>query len=500
MLTALALVCSCVPDHRDSQMPDATVYFSENTANKGVQQVLVYDVQSEVETPVYVYCAGLNAETSHVKAHLTSDYIEKYNKEYYTEYKALPEDCYTITKASDEIKDRNAAFSINYNVPNIIAFSQEPGVNLDEYVVALELESDKVPVGTVKDTVSLGYYMAYPVLKTATLQIKSTGLSPDGNMTVTAELPFDNAWDLTYDVAFATPDVEELFTVKGNSKPAKYVFADKFPEGTVITNEDVKSMQPGTNKVEYAITIPADGLNWAPGKAYNYAVRFSNAVLNGKQIPIENALVTGSVSVGVDVKASNGSTTLGTNLAQYGLTPLDDKQGGGRSGEYLENIVPGGGFIFHAQTSQDKRPGADYSISGAFDDRVSNAAHAWMQNWGWNGDNGYGATSFSTPYWLLVDMQEEFKMGGIEFWTRSDGRYNMKTVEVYALDDCSYVLNQTNLSYKAEDVTYLGRIHFTAGGQNVSISLEPATTRYILMIITEAGGGLDCQELVLWGC
>ncbi len=500
MLTALALVCSCVPDHRDSQMPDATVYFSENTANKGVQQVLVYDVQSEVETPVYVYCAGLNAETSHVKAHLTSDYIEKYNKEYYTEYKALPEDCYTITKASDEIKDRNAAFSINYNVPNIIAFSQEPGVNLDEYVVALELESDKVPVGTVKDTVSLGYYMAHPVLKTATLQIKCTGLSPDGNMTVTAELPFDNAWDLTYDVAFATPDVEELFTVKGNSKPAKYVFADKFPEGTVITNEDVKSMQPGTNKVEYAITIPADGLNWAPGKAYNYAVRFSNAVLNGKQIPIENALVTGSVSVGVDVKASNGSTTLGTNLAQYGLTPLDDKQGGGRSGEYLENIVPGGGFIFHAQTSQDKRPGADYSISGAFDDRVSNAAHAWMQNWGWNGDNGYGATSFSTPYWLLVDMQEEFKMGGIEFWTRSDGRYNMKTVEVYALDDCSYVLNQTNLSYKAEDVTYLGRIHFTAGGQNVSISLEPATTRYILMIITEAGGGLDCQELVLWGC
>ena len=53
MIMGLALVCSCVPDHRDSQMPDATVYFSDNTANKGVQQVLVYDVQSEVETPVY---------------------------------------------------------------------------------------------------------------------------------------------------------------------------------------------------------------------------------------------------------------------------------------------------------------------------------------------------------------------------------------------------------------------------------------------------------------
>lgn len=500
ILAGLALVCSCVPDHRDSQMPEASVYFTDNTASKGVQKILMYDVQSEVDAPVYVYCAGLNAGEAKVKAAVATDYIEYYNKINFTEYKALPEDCYTLVKASDELKGRNASFELNFNVANIMALSQEPGVNLNDYVVALKLAADKLPIATVKDTTSLGYYMVSPSLKTATLQIKSTGLSPDGNMTVTAVLPFDNAWDLTYDVQFCATDVNELYTTKGNSKPAKYVFADKFPEGTTISNESVKSMQAGTNKVEYAITIPADGLKWAPGKAYNYAVRFSNAVLNGKQIPIENALVTGSVSVGVDVKASNGSTTLGTNLAQYGLTPLDDKQGGGRSGDYLENIVPGGGFIFHAQTSQDKRPGADYSISGAFDDRVSNAAHAWMQNWGWNGDNGYGATSFSTPYWLLVDMQEEFKMGGIEFWTRSDGRYNMKTVEVYALDDCSYVLNQTNLSYKAEDVTYLGRIHFTAGGQNVSISLEPATTRYILMIITEAGGGLDCQELVLWGC
>ena len=142
---------------------------------------------------------------------------------------------------------------------------------------------------------------------------------------------------------------------------------------------------------------------------------------------------------------------------------------------------------------------ADYSVSGAFDDRVSNTAHSWMQNWGWNGDNGYGATSFSTPYWLLIDMQEEFDMGGVEYWTRSDGRYNMKAVEVYALDDCSYTLNQSILNYEASDVTYLGRLNFTTGAQNVSISVDPVRTRYIMLLITEASGGLDCQELVLWG-
>ena len=111
-------------------------------------------------------------------------------------------------------------------------------------------------------------------------------------MTITAELPFENSWDLTYDVEFATKDVNELYTDRGNKIPAKYVFADQFPEGTVIENKDVKSMAAGTNKVEYAITIPAEGLAWAPGKSFNYAVKFSNAVLNGKEIPIENPLLT----------------------------------------------------------------------------------------------------------------------------------------------------------------------------------------------------------------
>ncbi|MBR5384413.1 MAG: DUF1735 domain-containing protein [Bacteroidales bacterium] len=496
---ALAMLCSCVPDHRDFNMPDSAVYFTDNTANNGVQQVLLYDVQSEVETPVYVYCAGLNAGTSNVKAHVTEDYIEYYNKINYTEFKALPEDCYTLKKSSDEINGRTASFTVSFNVPNIIAFTEDNDVDISDYVLALELESDNIPVASVKDTTSLGYYMVSPNLKNATLQIKSAGLTPDGKMTITAELPFENSWELTYDVEFATADVDELFTTRGNTIPAKYVFADKFPEGTVIENKDVKSMSAGTNTVEYNITIPADGLVWAPGKTFNYAVRFSNAVLNGKEIPIENPLLTCSVNAGIDIKASNGSTELGTRLAGHGLTPLDDKQGGGRTGDFLETIVPGGGFIFHAQTAQDKRPGADYSISGVFDKNVTNTERSWMQNWGWNGDNGYGATSFSTPYWLLVDMQEKFNMGGVEFWTRSDGRYNMKAVEIYALDDCTYTLNQSILNYESSDVTYIGRLDFTSGAQNVSVSVDPVKTRYIMLNIINAGGGLDCQELVLWG-
>jgi Domain of unknown function (DUF1735). len=317
---ALALLCSCVPDHRDAYMPDSAVYFTDNTANKGVQHILMYDVQSEVEAPVYVHCAGLHAGNANVTARVAEDYIDYYNKVNYTAFKALPANCYTLTKSADELSGRTAAFAVSFNVPNIIAFSKEDGVDLNDYVLALGLDADNLPVATVKDTTSLGYYMVSPILRNATLQIKSTGLTPDGNMTITAELPFENSWDLTYDVEFAATDVKELYTTRGNRYPAKYVFADKFPEGTVIENKDIKSMSAGTNKVEYSISIPAEGLVWAPGKAFNYAVKFSNAVLNGKEIPIENPLLTASVNVGIDVKGSNGNTALGTRLAEYGLT------------------------------------------------------------------------------------------------------------------------------------------------------------------------------------
>ena len=194
---ALAMLCSCVPDHRDFNMPDSTVYFTDNTANKGVQHILIYDVQSEVETPVYVHCAGLNAGNGNVKAHVAEDYIDYYNKVNYTEFKALPANCYTLTKSADELNGRTAAFTVNFNVPNIIAFSKEDGVDINDYVLALGLDSANIPVATVKDTTSLGYYMVSPILRNATLQIKSTGLTPDGNMTITAELPFENSWELT---------------------------------------------------------------------------------------------------------------------------------------------------------------------------------------------------------------------------------------------------------------------------------------------------------------
>ena len=35
----LGMLCSCVSDHRDFNMPDSAVYFTDNTANNGIQKV-----------------------------------------------------------------------------------------------------------------------------------------------------------------------------------------------------------------------------------------------------------------------------------------------------------------------------------------------------------------------------------------------------------------------------------------------------------------------------
>ncbi|MBQ3997245.1 MAG: DUF1735 domain-containing protein, partial [Bacteroidales bacterium] len=140
----LGMLCSCVSDHRDFNMPDSAVYFTDNTANNGIQKVKLYDVQTEVETPVNVYCAGLKAAEATVTAKVAEDYIDYYNKINYTDLKALPENCYKLTKSTDQLNGRNASFSVSFDVNNIIEFSKEDGVDLNDYVLALALEADNV--------------------------------------------------------------------------------------------------------------------------------------------------------------------------------------------------------------------------------------------------------------------------------------------------------------------------------------------------------------------
>lgn len=492
---ALAMLCSCVPDHRDSNMPDSSVYFSDNAANKGVQSVLMYDVQSEVETTVYVHCAGLNAATSKVTAKVAEDYIEYYNKVNYTELKALPENCYTLTKSSDEIKGRTASFSIKFNVSDIVEFAKEEGVDINDYVLSLGLGSDNLPIATVKDTTSLGYYLVRPDLRNATLQIRSTELTPDGKMTITAELPFENSWNLTYDIEFGETEVDEILTTRGNLIPAKYVFAE-LPAGTVIENKEVKSMSPGTNKVEYAVTIPS--VEWEPGKAYNYAFVFSNAKLNGIDIPIENPMATASLDNGVmeaiqvpysvnhrwyhaEGFLNDEATHYRHKLEPYGLVPYPES-------EHKS-------YVWSPESTQN-----GYWRENIFD----GTGRSWYAAWN---NNGYGVDiALTGKLKAVIDMKKKQDVNGLEMWTRVEqpnGLGDVQVVEFYSLEDCHYVKDTPTIEYDANAITYLGTLDFNGRNHLGYLTLDPVNTQYLLVHFIEQingrKGSIDCAEIIVYG-
>ena len=72
---ALALLWGCVPDSRDFDMPDSAVYFVDNVANNGIQSAVMYDIQTEVDVPVYVYCSGFNGGTPAVSTSVAYESI-----------------------------------------------------------------------------------------------------------------------------------------------------------------------------------------------------------------------------------------------------------------------------------------------------------------------------------------------------------------------------------------------------------------------------------------
>ena len=383
----------------------------------------------------------------------------------------------------------SASFSIKFNVSDIVEFANEEGVDINDYVLSLGLGSDNLPIATVKDTTSLGYYLVRPDLRNAILQIRSTELTPDGKMTITAELPFENSWNLTYDIKFGETEVDEILTTRGNLIPAKYVFAE-LPAGTVIENKEVKSMSPGTNKVEYAVTIPS--VEWEPGKAYNYAFVFSNAKLNGIDIPIENPMATASFNNGVmEATQVPYSVNHGWYHAEGFLNEEADY--------YRRTLEPYGleaypeadhrGYTFSPESTQN----------GYHEERVFDGnGNAWYA--AWNGD-GYGYFGGNPDLLAIIDMKKVQPVAGAEVWLRVDRwKGDINYIEFYALDKCTYEYKKGTMNYDENDVTYLGRV----SGDYKHLffcSFDPIETQYLLVNFKTRPGresSFECTEIVLY--
>ena len=499
---ALAVLFSCVPDSRNDNMPDAAVYFSDNSANNGVQKVLMYDVQSEVETPVYVHCAGLNSSSATVTARVAEEYIEYYNVTNYTDLKALPSDCYTLTKNSDVLSGRTGKLSLSFNVANVVSFAQQVGNDLSNYVVALSLDSEEVPVATVKDTVSLGYYLARPDLRVATAKVTSKVVE-ENKVSIKVELPFDNLWDFTYELDFAKSGSYGLSQSKGNLIPAKYVCAPApadllgqiMVDGVAASSLTKFTIPKNSNSAEHVITVPAEYVKAAEREANNYAVGIKNVDLNGRAITVEGNghLIaaygaTGAVSATADVQYSinhgwyhaegflnDEANYYRHTLEPYGLQPYPEAEHKG--------------YIFSPESTQN-----GYPEHRVFDGN----GNAWYA--AWNGD-GYGYFGGNPDLLAIIDMQKVQRVAGAETWLRVDRwKGDINYIEFYALDKCTYEYKKGTMNYDENDVTYLGRV---SGDYKhlMFCSFDPYETQYLLVNFKTRPGresSFECTEIVIY--
>ena len=495
---ALAVLFSCVPDSRNDNMPDSVVYFVDNVANNGVQSAVMYDVQSTVDVPVYVYCAGLNGGNPSVSAKVAAEYIEQYNALKNTSYQPLPEECFELTKGSDKVKDRKANFILTFDVAAVNEFAAT-GVDLNEYVVCLELDSDEMAIGSYKED-TFGHYIVFPELKNATVKVSGVSLS-DTEVELTVELPFENKWNFNFELDFGakgcygTPD-----TKRGNTKPAKYACYSEAPAALVeqVAIEGGEfNMAPGVNKKTFKLTVPAefDCGEWEKGKNHNYAVSVKNAKLSvdgvEKDVPVEGAAFLAAYAP--DHKVEKVRTSSGVN----GSYPNDRFSTGTDADYYEKSLLKYGLELYTDDNTYIWSPESSNNV--AWLDRLFNGnATDWQASWG----GGYGFTSGQTDLHGLVDMRTVQPLNGLEWWKRANQFVtDTRRIEFYAIDDCTYEWKTDKLEYAADALTYLGCLDFGDGNENLGfIAFDYVETRYLLVYFARSNrtNCYDCTELNLW--
>lgn len=494
---ALVLLWGCVPDSRDFDMPDSAVYFVDNVANNGVQSAVLYDIQTEVDVPVYVYCSGLNGGTPAVSTRVAYEYIEEYNAANNTSYKALPENCYVLDKSNSVIENRKASFNLKFNVPAILELAAEEDVNLSDYVVVLKLESD-MDIATYKDK-NFGYYVVSPDLQNA-IAIVSGATLADNQIEMTVTLPFDNQWDFTFELDY---DVKGCFgvpdTKRGNTKPAKYSCTPApadFAAKVSVEGGELR-LAPGTNEKTFTLTAPAEfNREWAKGQTNNFAVTITNAKLmvdgQEKDVPVEGVAFLASYPSNNIIKKVQ--TTSGQN-GKYNNDRFDN----GTDADYYEKSLVEYGlelysddrnFVWSPESSQDDR----------WLDRLFNGnATDWQASWG----GGFGFTSGQTDLHGLIDMKVVQPLNGLEWWKRANQFVtDTRVLEFYAIDDCEYTWKSDHLVYADDALTYLGTLDFADGKENLGyMTLDYVETQYILVYFAKSNRNnncYDCTELNLY--
>ena len=342
-------------------------------------------------------------------------------------------------------------------------------------------------------TLADGTKIVLPFVKVPTKIAASIAKVDDRTFTYTVAIPLANAgYEVTYDVEFGKVGVTSAPSkVAGNYYAAKYSCV-ALPEGTTITNSEVKSIANGVAATEYTITLP-EGIK----KSANYMIVLKDAKVDGKVLPIEGAEVAFNYSTHLtwstscaqagknypgSVFAEDELALRGHTLETLGLTA------------YAREIEKG--YIFHPQSScqyggRDMCDGSKSIFGDNADDwgngyGSGHASTGNITNGEWNGNKaayGWGTHDANKVMWALIDMNQVQQLSGVEWWRKGVSNTATNKMEFYALDACTYVRYNSICNWKPEDAIFLGRSEF---GTEMTTNLmatawESVNTQYFLV-------------------
>lgn len=348
-------------------------------------------------------------------------------------------------------------------IRNMIEEIDTPHTGKSYYVALKLVQKGETTVNSEKYYILRRVVVSDPVLQ---FSISGDATFKGKSMDLTVSVPFDNDFDVAWDIEFESASVEA-----DNGTSSKAIGSSL--EGKVlrralpleaITNADVKTLEPGINSMSYTVNMPEG----TPYGTYYFNVKFGNASLNGAPIETNTGDLEATIRFdywpGVDVASTNSSATA---LAEYAT------------------VVPQADMTFVPESQQNSDPAAQ-----AIDGNVTNK---WENCW----SGGYGTTSL--PFNAALDLGSEQTVTMVEIWRRNDGMVtDLANVECYAAESLDYS-DKENIKYT--NLTYLGKLDFEGTSDRVRVFPVPTTnTRYLLFYFgaSNRGSAVSISDMCVW--
>ena len=388
---------------------------------------------------------------------------------------------YLLVDPSYYTVDSNVSFAPNQGYKVIdISFEADKIVELrqmiaglaasgsgQEYYVALKLvKTGETTVNDEKYYILRRVVVSDPVLQ---FNVSGDATFKGKTMDLTVSVPFDNDFDVAWDIEFESASVEA-----DNGTSSKAIGSSL--EGKVlrralpleaITNADVKTLEPGINSMSYTVNMPEG----TPYGIYYFNVKFGNASLNGAPIETNTGDLEATIRFdywpGIDVAATGASASALNDYA---------------------TVVPQADMTFVPESAQSSSDPAANAIDG-------NVSNKWENNWG----GGYGTKGL--PFNGALDLGSEQTVTMVEIWRRNDGFVtDLANVQCYAAESLDYS-DRENIKYT--NLTYLGTLDFEGSSDRVRVFPVPTTnTRYLLFYFGASGrdGGtaVSIADMCVW--